>query len=249
MLETASLVFTCILALVHVFVGRTRILDKNPDVWKSAAGGVGIAYAFLVLLPKIGNAQPILQKATDPGIYGFFEHHSYLVALLGLVLYYGLDIAVETLLVLPQRRALRPAVATVVYIHAAFFSGYYLLIGYLLAKSRSYMSLSLFTVAMVLHFLATDSGVRHKYPGLYERFVRWIFVASTFGGWVFAMATEVRYTTLAIWNSLFAGALIINTIKEKVPSAHGGRFWPFLVGVGGYSLLLLFVEFFDKWSR
>ena len=57
MFVAATLVAASALALVHVYVGKLRFLDKNPGMWKSAAGGVGIAYAFLVLLPKLAIAQ------------------------------------------------------------------------------------------------------------------------------------------------------------------------------------------------
>ena len=65
MFVAATLVAASALALAHIYVGKLRFLDKNPGIWKSAAGGVGIAYAFLVLLPKLASAQSALQGAAD----------------------------------------------------------------------------------------------------------------------------------------------------------------------------------------
>jgi hypothetical protein len=51
MFLVATFVAVSALVLVHIFVGKLRFLNTNPGAWTSAAAGVGIAYAFLVLLP------------------------------------------------------------------------------------------------------------------------------------------------------------------------------------------------------
>jgi hypothetical protein len=247
MFVAATLVAASTLALVHVYVGKLRFLDKNPDLWKSAAGGVGISYAFLVLLPKLGSAQVELQGAADSGLYGFFVHHSYLVALVGLIIYYGMDVAVANVLVLPSSRAWRPAVKLLVFTHAGSLSGYYLLAGYLMSEQEdrgcvSYVSLCLFAAAMILHYLTINHGLRRKFGGMYDRYLRWAFVAASIGGWFLAAIIEIPYTALVLLNSLFAGALIVFTLKEKTPGSDRVHFWPFLAGVTGYSLLLLLIE-------
>lgn len=247
MLTVATLIAAGSFALVHISVARLRFLDNNPGRWMSAAGGVGIAYAFLVLLPKLAAAQYALQQAPERGLYGFLVHHSYLMALLGLTLYYGMDAAVENVLVRPDRRALRPVVRLLVCAHAGSLSGYYLLVSYLMSEqddssSAGYVSLFLFTAAMILHFATVDRGMRHKYGGLYDRFIRWMFVAASLGGWLIAITTEIPYTILALLTSLFVGALIVMTIKEKTPGSDRVHFLPFLAGVTGYVLLLLTIE-------
>ncbi len=91
-----------VLSAVHLLVGKLPFLDARSSIWKSVAGGIGISYAFLVLLPKLASAQIVLRAAADGGVYGFLEHHAYLVALAGLSLYYGLDIAAEDVLRRPD---------------------------------------------------------------------------------------------------------------------------------------------------
>jgi len=63
MFLVATIVAASALALVHVFVGKLRFLSTNSAAWESAATGIGIAYAFLVLLPKLAAAQSALQAA------------------------------------------------------------------------------------------------------------------------------------------------------------------------------------------
>jgi len=70
-----------------------------------------------------------------------------------------------------------------------------------------------------------------------------VFALATLSGTVLAITTEIPYGTLAILTSLFAGMLIISAIKEKLPGSSKGRFWPFAIGVTGYSVLLLLIEF------
>ena len=115
----ATLVSTVLLCLIHLYVGRFRIFDRGQGQWKSAAGGVGIAYTFLILMPKIAKAQPVLEQASGSGIYSYLVHHSYLVALFGLVFYYGMDAAVENMLVRPDRRDHRLWVRLLLYLHAS----------------------------------------------------------------------------------------------------------------------------------
>jgi len=255
MLSVATLAALALLCCVHLFVGKLRLLDRSQGIWKSAAGGAGIAYTFLILLPKVASAQTVLEQATASGFYGFLVHHSYLVGLAGLVVYYGMDAAVAGVLVQPDRRSWPPAVRVLVYAHASVLSGYYFLVGYLMWGDRGagyvgYVLLGMFALAMVLHCAAIDHSLRKKYGGIYDPFLRWTFVAATTGGWVVASTTEISYTALALLNSLFAGALVAFTFKEKIPGSESLRVWPFVAGAGGYALLLLIIEMFDKvWTQ
>jgi len=225
-----------VLSAAHLLVGRLPFLDARPAGWKSVAGGIGISYAFLVLLPKLASAQVVLRAAADGGVYGFLEHHAYLVALAGLSLYYGLDIAVEDLRLRPEKRGWR-AVAKL--LQAAGFSGYFFLVGYLAGELPGWsLALLGLSVAMLVHFLAIDHGLRHKYGDLYDRVLRWVFTAATMAGALLATTTEIRFTTLALLNSLFAGILIIATMQEKVPSSRHALFWPFFAGAVGFGVLL-----------
>ena len=105
-----------------------------------------------------------------------------------------------------------------------------------------YVSLALFASAMILHYLTIDHGLRYKFGELYDRYIRWVFVAASIGGWLLASVTEIPYTALALLNSLFAGALLVFTLKEKTPGSDRVHFRAFFVGVTGYSLLLIVIE-------
>ena len=130
-------------------------------------------------------------------------------------------------------------VRLLVVIQAAGFSGYFFLVGYLVGELSGWSPALLgLSVAMLVHFVAIDHALRHKYGGLYDRVLRWVFMLTTMAGTLVAKITEIRFTTLALLNSLFAGMLIIATMQEKVPSSSHALFWPFFGGVISFGVLL-----------
>lgn len=246
MFTFVCLIAVTLLSLVHVFIGRLHFLDANPAGWRSGAGGVGIAYVFLVLFPKLAYAQQALTSADDTGFYGYLEHHSYLLALIGMIVYYGFEPAVErNLRTAGQSGVLRSRTKVLTYVYASGMSGYFLLVAYLITElhDRGYVSVVLFTLAMLVHFVAIDHVLREKYGGLYDGLLRWVFAAATLAGWFIGAATQIDGTTLALWNSLFAGALIGIAIREELPDPNEGSFVWFLSGTIAYTSLLLLIEF------
>ena len=231
----SSFIAACLLSLTHIFVGRLRFLDAQPhSAWLSLSGGAAVAYVFAHLLPKLAQKQEILLNASDTGLYGLLEHHAYLVALAGFVGYYGIG------------RAAVFAKAHVLPVQVVGFAAYSVLIGYLVADSLSFVPLALVTIAMILHFLGTDHGLRHHYDAVYDRVIRWVLALSIFVGWGIGLVTEVAETTVALWFAFLAGGIVINVIKEDVLAEQHGRFWPFLVGVAAFTLLVLAIEWFLK---
>ena len=82
-----------ILALVHLFVrelGRLSVATRNALL--SAGAGASLAYVLLRILPKLAEKQESLLASADTGLRGFLEHHVYLVAMIGLVLYHRLSL-------------------------------------------------------------------------------------------------------------------------------------------------------------
>jgi hypothetical protein len=90
-----SLALVAALAAVHLFSGRIRFLSASPrSRWLSAAGGVSVAYVFVHLLPDLAEDQETVREAAGEG-FSFLEYHVYLVALMGLVAFYGLERAAK----------------------------------------------------------------------------------------------------------------------------------------------------------
>lgn len=230
----SSFIAVCLLSLTHIFVGRLRFLHAQPhSAWLSLSGGAAVAYVFAYLLPKLAQKQEVLLNASDSGLYGFLEHHAYLVALAGFVVYYGIG------------RAAVFAKNHVLLVQVAGFVGYSVLIGYLVADSPSIVALVLITIAMSLHFLGMDHGLLHKYGAAYDRVIRWLLVLSILVGWGIGVSTKISDTTVALWFAFLAGGIIINVIEEELPAENHGRFLPFFAGAVAFTILVLAIE----WSR
>ena len=48
--------------------GQTGLVVFSGHAFASVGGGIAITYAFLVLMPKIAAAQPVLEDATHSGL-------------------------------------------------------------------------------------------------------------------------------------------------------------------------------------
>lgn len=232
-----ALIAALLLAAIHLFAHRLRFLHSIPrSRWLSMAGGASIAYVFLHLLPELGEGQETFGEYAGER-FTFLDHHIYLIALIGLVLFYGLERLARTHGA-PSKDHAPPAVF---WIHIGSFTLYNALIGYLLlhGEGGELQALVLFALAMGLHFLVNDFGMLQQYAGVYERIGRWLLSAAVLGGWLLGYLTEVPALALAALTAFLAGGVILNVMKEELPEERRSRFSAFLLGAAGYGLLLL----------
>jgi hypothetical protein len=230
------------LAAIHLYSGRMRFLDVLPrSRWLSAAGGISVAYVFVHLLPDLAEEQETIREAAGEG-FNFLEYHVYLVALIGLAAFYGLERSAKT-----SRRRKRSAGdedstgAGIFWVHAASFTVYNALIGYLLLhrEEPGVWSLILFAFAMGVHFVVNDYGLRRDHKGTYDRIGRWVLAAGILAGWVVGLFFEVSEAAIAVLFGFLAGGVIMNVLKEELPEDHESRFWAFALGAAAYAVVLL----------
>ena len=159
MLLAVSFVSVLLFCCIHLFVGRFRILDHESyhRRWLSFAGGTAVGYSFVYLLPKLASKQVLLQASLEGGLLGVLEHHVYLVAVAGLVIYLGLGILGRNLNA-PVPGDTHPRVLPRLDVSGE--AAYCILIGYLVSEYLTLTSLLLLTAAMALHFLGLD----HRLP-------------------------------------------------------------------------------------
>lgn len=133
--ETLIALSLTIHVFTHLVAGKPRFLDVVPrSRWLSFAGGISVAYAFVHLLPKLNEHQEVLQESTNDTL-ALLEHHAYVMALAGLVAFYGLARAAK----ISRKRQRNAASANITsgrvfWISISAFNLYYSLIGYLLAR-------------------------------------------------------------------------------------------------------------------
>lgn len=201
------------LALVHLLAGRLRFLDVLPrSRWLSFAGGVSVAYVFVHLLPELSETHHRAGDAT------------FLLALAGLALFYG----VEQHSAGSQPRAFELSMVS--------FAVYNALIGYLLVRGEH--ELLLFTIALGVHFVVNDFGLREHHQEAYHRVGRWLLAGAVLAGWGLAQVAELSETAVGFVIAFLGGGVILNVLKEELPGERRARFVPFLLGATAYAALL-----------
>jgi hypothetical protein len=239
------------LAVVHGAAGTLRLEGTPRSIWLSAAGGISVTYVFLHLLPELAAGQSVMARES-PGFLGALEHHAYLVALVGLTFFYGLERAVKLHRASGKsadhgyeaggKSADRGYEASdgIFWLHMASFSLYNALVGYLLVRNfPSSRELLFFFVAMALHFLVTDNGLRSHHRQLYDRLGRWLLSSSVVLGGGFGLVIEIGELATSVVVAFLGGGIILNVLKEELPEERRSRFSAFLLGGVAYAALLI----------
>lgn len=209
--------------------------------WLSVAAGVAVAYVFLHILPELAS-----HRRTFAAELGMREEmaeslvHS--VALAGLALFYGLERTLTTSRkAAPRgdRHALPPAGAF--WVHIASFDLGNVIIGYLLLhrEETGLRPLLACGVAMMLHFVTSDFGLRQSHKARYDRIARCILSAAVIEGWSLGIATALPDVAIALLFAFLADGVVLNVLKEELPEERESRFPPFLLGSAGCAALLL----------
>lgn len=228
------------LAVVHLLAGRLRSLSGIPrSRWLSFAGGISVAYVFVQLMPELGEGQQRIDA--DEGLLPFLEHHVYLLALVGLALFYGVErISVESR---SRRQAAELEDETGPQAFAfslGSFALYNAVIGYLLVhrEESGTRNLILFAVALGVHFVVNDFGLQEHHKRAYERIGRWLLAAGVVVGWAVGTVATISDAAIALLLAFVGGGVILNVIKEELPSERQSRLVPFAIGAAAYAALL-----------
>ncbi|HEX8643208.1 MAG TPA: hypothetical protein VF702_04765 [Allosphingosinicella sp.] len=232
-------------ALTHAFGARLRLLAKAPrSIWLSLAGGVSVAYVFVHLLPELAAHQrAIASLAGEGGAPAAAESQIWLIALLGLGIFYGLERLARRGAACEREagRAARPPRATF-WIHLISFAVYNFIVGYLLLHRESGIgALGFYAVAMALHFLVNDHGLREQHGKAYDREGRWLLAAAPACGWALGLFAAVPALAVSALFALLAGGVVLNVLKEELPEDRDSRFWAFALGAACYAALLIAV--------
>ena len=227
-------------ALIHLFIGKLTFLDVLPrSRWLSFAGGVAVAYVFLHILPELSGHQESFAEGLEIGEKAA-ESWVYLVAFSGLALFYGLERFVKK----SRKSSDRDRVeAEILWLHMISFGIYNILIGYLLLhrEETGVWSLLLYTVAMSLHFVTNDYGLRQDQKNQYDAIGRWVIAGSVLFGWILAVFVSLPQIIIGFVFAFLAGGVILNVLKEELPEERRSKFWPFALGGIFYASLLILV--------
>lgn len=224
---------------VHLLGERMRFLDVTPrSRWLSIAGGTSVAYVFVHLLPELEHYRTTLQEHL--GVEAI-EQQIYLVALVGLTVFYGLERLVRARPTARPGETSHVSVRGVFWLHIGVFGLYNLLAAYVLLhrEDDSLRGLVLYGVAMSMHFLVNDRGLAAHHRQRYVHSGRWVLAATPLAGWAVGLGIDVPPSATSVLFALLAGSVILNVLKEELPEDRQSRFSAFVLGAAGYTGLLL----------
>lgn len=229
MFETL-LVLLCF-TLIHLYANKANVLGW---VWHerflSFAGGVSFAYVFIDLLPKLEKSQPVIKNTLDPFL-PYLDHHAYVIALLGLLFYYGLQGISQS-----ELQSYRMSM------------GGYCLFNFIVGTSLSDPSnpeiqpLLLFMVAIGLHYFIHDHDLRKNHRDLYDRYGRWILVLMLLLGWIVGYFVRVPDAAIDVAIAFLSGSVMLNVMRHELPKREKGTYSYFLIGSLSYTTILLILN-------
>jgi hypothetical protein len=212
-----------ILAAIHLFANRPKILGW---IWHSQflsfASGVSLSYVFVDLLPALEKGEPVLKRTFDP-VIPYLELHTYLIALIGILFYYGVQSRVSS-----QKHQWLP------------ISGYLLFnffIGASLSDSANpeIQPLTLFTIAIGLHYFIRD----HLAKVAKNKLILGSLISMLFAGYFTGYLAKIPDAATAIGISFVSGGILLNIFQYELPKKEkGGYFW-FVCGALLYTAILL----------
>lgn len=215
----ASLLATMALALVHVFSPKLGFLDRVPQTrWLSFGGGVAVSLVFLEIIPELGDLQREVERALGP-FFGFLRNHIYLLALLGLAVYYTVQRHVKRSRQQRRRATGEDRASRMMFwIDISVVGTKNAIVGYLLTNpERSFWALLLFFLAIGMEFTIGDRGLHADHKQDYDSLGRWILVTAVFLGWTLGYVTEIPEIGIGILNAFLAGYIILNVLKNELP--------------------------------
>lgn len=212
-----------ILAAIHLFANRPKILGW---IWHgrflSFASGVSLSYVFVDLLPALAKGEPALKRTFDL-LVPYLELHTYLIALAGILFYYGV-----------QSR--KPSHKY----HWLPISGYLLFnffIGATLSDSTNpeIQPLALFTIAIGLHYFIRD----HLAQVCKNKLILGSLIFVLFAGYFVGKLTKIPDAVAAIGISFVAGGILLNTFQYELPKREKEGYLWFVCGALLYTAILL----------
>lgn len=237
-----GLILAICLALVHGFLAELPIFSIVPRFrWTSFAGGVSLSYVFLEIFPELSHAQKELQHS-EIALVNYLENHVYILALIGLMVFYGLNLlAIRT----KSLRKSKPELDNDnlgFWIHIMAFALLNVISGYLLqelSEEHTLVNCIIFFVAVALHFFVIDEHLREHHQALYDRQGRWVLVGAIIFGAVLGEVYHLNEAAIAIIWSFLTGSMILNVLKRELPDEKDTCFKSFLAGTALFSILVL----------
>jgi uncharacterized protein YqgC (DUF456 family) len=245
MRELGSLIAAVILALAYTLGSKVNAVHiRHRRRWISIAAGASVAYVFIHVFPELSESQTVLLEVVKERGLLFAETRVYLAALIGFILFYGLDSMVfHTRTPEHSKNQLHHNQSIIYWIHIIGFAVYNAIVGYLLVDwARGIQALVLYAATLSFHLLVVDHSLSKEYGTPYDRSGRWMLAGAILVGWLIGFFAPLDPANLAILVGFISGAVVLNSVKDEFPESGQGKFIPFTLAAVVYALLLLLSE-------
>lgn len=226
------------LAVAHLTASKVAGLpQRTQDLLASVGGGVAIAYVFVHLMPELSTGG---KELSDQHIVPFAptpvaEATLFLVALVGLVLYFALDVRSD------EGRLSSARAYRIHLVSFAVISGLY---AYTMPSlvSTGWDYAVLLTSVIFAHTLLADRALARAHPHRFNYETRWVGIVAIVLGLAAAyFLPPASDVALAFATAFLGGSLLMTTFREELPAASRARLPWFLMGTGVMTGLLLLV--------
>lgn len=213
-------------ALILAFTGFMGILLPVEKYvprkwWLSFSGGVAVAYVFIHLIPELNK---ITSTAGDSLTFS--------LALLGTVTYFGAARFVKISKSNPDSR-LAFIIQMIVLIP------YFFTVGYFLQRLDTLIALASYTTAVGLHLVGFGYDLKEDHGERYTHEVAGALALVLIAGMIISYLYKLDELILDLLLAFVTGGILLNSIKEEIPTENQSRFWAFAVGALSIGILLL----------
>lgn len=189
--------------------------------WLSFSGGVAVAYVFIHLIPE-------LHKITD--VAG--SSLTFSLTLFGTVTYFGTAKFVKESKRTPDSRlAFITQMTTLV--------PYFFTVGYFLERLDTLTALTSYTVAVGIHLVGFGYDQKEDHKERYTYSVVGTLASVLIAGTIASYFYKLDELTLNLLLAFVVGGILLNSIKEEIPTINQSRFWAFAAGSISTGILLL----------
>ncbi len=220
---------------IHFWAEKIRGIGILPaSRFLSTGSGVAIAYVFIDLLPKLSLSDELV-KAKLREFFPYIEHHVYIMALLGFVLFFIVD----------KSKTLLQNQTIYFWLSLSSYALFNFLVGYAVVDKDNpeVQPLVLFTIAMGLHYFMNDYSLCAAHGDEYRRSGKWCLIASLFFGWFIGVWVELSTMAIALVSAFIGGGVIMNVTRHELPEENPNSLGAFLFGTVAYSIILLSLSF------
>ena len=203
--------------LIALILGATHVIAPRVFGFRNAqtnafGGGLSVAYVFLHLVPSLDSSDDVV----GPRVY--------FVALLGFVVFYGLDVLFQ-----PPKDT-HPTKYHA-YLWAFFLYDGLLVFTLALALPPTPILTLVFALSLALDVLDTDLDLQAEYGARFVKSGRWVLLAGVAVGYALSVVRRPDPLVIDILTAALAGFMMFHTFKGQFPAVRNKKFPAFVVGL------------------